>query len=82
MKEQYYIKLYKSTNENFGYNLAVGGLNNNKTEEIKKKISKTLKGKPKSEEHKKNISKHQHLKRKIKCIETQEIFDSITLAGQ
>lgn len=81
-KEKYYIQKYNATNLNYGYNLSEGGYNSKMTEETKKKISEALKGKKKTEETKKKISEHQHLKRKIKCIESQEIFDSITLAGQ
>lgn len=45
-KERFYINLYHSTDKDFGYNLSPGG-NNGKTisEETRKKISNSLKGK-------------------------------------
>ena len=54
--EQYFISYYNSLTPN-GYNLTTGGLNHLYSEESRQKISKALKGKPKSEEHKKNMFK-------------------------
>ena len=47
-KERYYIALYNSNNNDYGYNLTMGGdgfLGMSRREETKKKISKSLKGK-------------------------------------
>lgn len=61
--EKYYITLYKSKDERFGYNLTDGGESGNGqivTEETRKKLSIVGKGKkkkPMSEQGKKNISK-------------------------
>ena len=44
-KERYYIAFYKSNNPNYGYNLTLGGdgfLGQKRSEETKKKISKTV----------------------------------------
>ena len=53
-QEQYYISFYGSMNN--GYNLTSGGLNCEPSEETKKKISESLKGKAKSKDHRKKIS--------------------------
>ena len=79
-KEKYYIQKYNSTNPNFGYNIFEGGYNHTMSNQTKEKISNTLKGIKRSEETKRKISEHQYLKRKIRCIETGQIFDSITEA--
>lgn len=55
--EKYYIDKYDTFNN--GYNLTIGGLGVRGykwTEESKRKLSELRKGKPLSEEHKKNIS--------------------------
>ena len=80
-KEKYYIQKYNSTDPNFGYNISKGGYNYIMSEDTKRKISEVCKGRKKSKQTKQKMSENQHLKRKIKCIETQEIFDSITSAG-
>ena len=53
--EQYYIKFFKTLWPN-GYNLTEGGDGVIPCEETRKKISNSLKGKPKSEEQKKKLS--------------------------
>lgn len=56
--EEINIATYNTTNDSFGYNLKAGGDNGGKcSEETKRKISETQKGKHLSEEHKINISK-------------------------
>ena len=57
------------------------------SEEHKKKVSEALEGKPKSEEHKKKISEAQkgkknHNSKKVRCIETGQIFDCISDANE
>lgn len=63
-RECYWIKLYKSNNRDFGYNIEEGGhAYRTFSEETRKKISNAIKGKPKSEECKQklkdiNLGKH------------------------
>ena len=52
--EKYYIWLYDSFYN--GYNSTTGGSNGIMSEESKQKTSESLKGKPKSEEHKRKLS--------------------------
>ena len=59
IQEIYYINKYQSTNKEFGYNLESGGnLNKVISEESRKKMSDSHKGKKVSEETKKKISKN------------------------
>jgi group I intron endonuclease len=60
--EKIWIIEYNSRDPNFGYNVAEGGTGGNtregtfKSEEEIEKLKKSLIGKPKSEEHRKNLS--------------------------
>lgn len=54
--EIYYIKFYNSNNTNFGYNLTAGGDVNILSEESRKKLSNSLKGRKLSEESRQKIS--------------------------
>lgn len=55
--EKIYIEIYQTQNSNFGYNLKSGGNAGGKqSEETKKKISESEKGRKLTEEHKKHIS--------------------------
>lgn len=59
--KNYEVRLIKSlrlTNRRYGYNLSDGGDLTAKTESTKRKISKKLKGKPKSESHRKKIQEN------------------------
>jgi group I intron endonuclease len=54
--ERQYIKKFNTTNENFGYNLMTGGQHYREfTDEVKRKMSESNKGRKKSEEHKRKI---------------------------
>ena len=92
--EENYILQYDAINT--GFNLTSGGLNHLLSEETKQKMSEVRKGVPKTEEHKKAISEglknyqrtkehnrnnqlSQHRK-PVKCIETQEIYESLSEA--
>lgn len=58
-KEKYYIKLFKSNEKEYGYNLTDGGTDCNHTDSTKKKISEANKiriYKPHTEETKRKIS--------------------------
>jgi|WetSurMetagenome_2_1015567.scaffolds.fasta_scaffold35335_2 hypothetical protein len=54
--EQFFIKEYKTYIPDYGYNKTLGGEGFSPTEEIRKKISDSHKGKKHSEEHKNKIS--------------------------
>ena len=56
--EQYWVKYYDTFSKN-GYNATSGGNQCRISDETKLKISAALKGKPKSEEHKKKMSEAQ-----------------------
>lgn len=58
-RERYYISLYKSDNDEFGYNVEPGGSRSFKTmsDKTKLKISKSLKGIKFTEEHRAKIGK-------------------------
>lgn len=82
-KERYYIELYNSNNPDYGYNLTKGGdgfLGMNRTEETKKKISNSLKGKYTKEKSywygknlpKETIEKIKETKRKKQYHHTEE----------
>ena len=97
--EQQLIKQYNSMDEKFGYNMTSGGDHPKLTKESKEKISKALKGRSFSEEHKKKLSEAakkrttppfteehkkkigEHQKKKIICLETGQIFDTVTEAA-
>lgn len=49
------IKKFNTINRNYGYNISPGGESNNHSEETKRKISESNKGRKISEEHKKKI---------------------------
>lgn len=69
-----------------GYNLLEGGKNAKHTEETKKKLSESRKGKkfgPHSEETKKKLSEsHSNNKVKIICVETGIIYPSVKEAAR
>lgn len=61
-RERYYISLYKSDNEAFGYNIEPGGSRSIKTmsKQTRTKISESLKGREFTEEHRAKIWKANH----------------------
>lgn len=61
-RERYYISLYKTDNDEFGYNIEPGGSRSLKTmsDKTKLKISKSLKGRKFTEEHRNKIGKANH----------------------
>jgi group I intron endonuclease len=58
-REMFYINKHQSYNPKFGYNKTKGGEGLKATDEIKQKISNSLKGKPASEAKKENCRKAQ-----------------------
>ena len=57
-REKYYIKLYRSNEREYGYNLTSGGEKQKELSPIsREKMSLAKKGKPLSKEHRENISK-------------------------
>lgn len=55
--EQEWIKYFKATDKQYGYNLLSGGLNRDVSKETRIKMSKAHKGKIITEEHRLNLSK-------------------------
>ena len=83
--EKYYIWLYDSFYN--GYNSTTGGGNGIRSEETKRKMSEAKKGKPKSEETKRKLSeaskgKPSKKQKSVICLETLQIFDNATKAGE
>lgn len=56
-REQYWIDFYQAANSKLGYNIAPMAGGRAQSEETRAKISKTLKGRIKSIEHRKNLSR-------------------------
>lgn len=65
-KEKYWIKIYNSTNEDYGYNKRHGGDGGRHTDETKKKIGEANKGRVKNAEERERISKNRKGKSKGK----------------
>lgn len=65
--EQKWIKYFNSTNRNYGYNLSEGGKSNSGFKHSQKTIQKM---------------KDSAFKRPVICLETQQVFSSITEAAQ
>lgn len=61
-KEKYWIEYYESNNHSNGYNMTDGGSNGVLNKEARQKISKALKGKKLSEEHKQKIKENNAMK--------------------
>lgn len=85
-KEKYYISYFDTINRNKGYNLKTGGNSGYKlSKETKQKISLSNK-----EYAKNNIDKlrlhlekmHQKVKKKVICLNNNQIFDSQMLAAE
>lgn len=86
--ERLLIALFDARNPEYGYNIAFGGDNHKHTEETKQKMSKTRTGRKYSAEWCKNISKAlkgkkdvnkaacEAHRKKVKCIETNAIYNS------
>lgn len=97
-KEKMWIELYKSYKPENGYNLSMGGVIGDFTEETLKKMSKSKMGnknsfygrehtkeskKKMSEWKKKHYVKGNHpAARKIKCVETGKVYNSIIEASE
>ena len=87
--EIFYIKKYRSNESRYGYNIDNGGNGAGRmSEQTKKKLSEAkagnqvMKGVKLSEEWKKHLSEAQPHKRKVLCIETNEVFDSFADAAR
>lgn len=92
-REKYYISLYHSANPEFGYNETTGGDSSfnrprqKLSEEHKRKISESNKGRKISKEQKNKISlfrkkyiEEHELNKKVYCLETDKIYNSILQA--
>ena len=72
--EIYFINKFKACDKRYGYNLIDGGQKyRHHTKEVRAKISKRLKGKPFTKEHKNNLAKANHLR-----VISQEQQDEMT----
>ena len=72
------IEEYKSYDENFGYNIEFGGHTvGRKSEETKKRMSESKKGSKNA-----MYGKPSHLRKKVRCIDTGIIYDSMTEAAR
>lgn len=95
--ERHYIKVLKTCDKAFGYNLAEGGVNaptmlgKHHSEETKCKMREAQLGRTISEERKKRQSKamtglmvgsRNHKSRAVRCINTGEVFESMRIAAQ
>lgn len=88
IKEKTYIALYKSTQEEYGYNLDLGGSRGKHSEITKKRIGEANKGRKLSQEQI-EILRKSHLGisaewscKKIICLNTNETFNSLTEASK
>jgi hypothetical protein len=83
--EQYYIQWYDTANHIYGYNISLGGEGGNASEETRKKISESRKGKRHSEETKRKMRENHAdfygdkspLAKKIICITTNKVFGAV-----
>lgn len=92
-KEIYYIKLYHSNDPDYGYNLQSGGHNALHSKATKEKMSRNQRGSNNSfyghrhsEKVKKRIGQiekgsNHHAARQVICIETGQIFNTLTEAS-
>ena len=88
IKEKTYIALYKSTQEEYGYNLDLGGSRGKHSEITKKRIGESNKGRKLSQEQT-EILRKSHLGisaewnyKKIICLNTNETFNSLAEASE
>lgn len=56
-REKYWINYYNSSNIQYGYNLTFGGDGGSPNEDVRKKISKTMKNHKRTEQHCENLRK-------------------------
>jgi group I intron endonuclease len=86
-QEKWLIAQYQSDNPKYGYNIRPGGSTSVPSEETRKKISESNKGKKHSEETKKHLSElnkgRPSLNRKpVLCVETNIAYSSRAEAGK
>lgn len=95
--EYMYIKIYNSTNSNYGYNKKDGGIGGNLSEETRQKIREAntgknnhMFGKTHTQESRLKISKNHArisgrdhpISKKVICLTTKVVFDSIRIASK
>ena len=95
--EKHYIKMFKTRDKAFGYNLAEGGTSNptmlgkHHSEETREKISNSNRGKVKTDEWRQARSKwmsenfvgsRNPKSKAVRCINTGEVFESQCIAAQ
>lgn len=93
IREQYWIAFYQSNNNNYGYNCTSGGKNFELNEQMKKQRSIIMKQRWQNEAFKLKMKEKKHEywenhpeKKKekgqsVKCIETEQVFDTYKEAG-
>lgn len=79
--ERLLIQLFQTNDYNLGYNIKIGGLGGKHSESTKEKIRKKAIGRKYSDERKAQISKQTQGKnnpraKKVKCLNTNQIFDT------
>lgn len=97
MREQFYIAKYRSYESTYGYNLTTGGecnvsmLGKHHTEETRKKMSESARGRVISEKQRKQhaetmtgmlVGSRNGKSRPVKCLNTDEVFESQRLAAK
>jgi group I intron endonuclease len=95
--EVFYIEKYRTTEKSFGYNLATGGfsaptmLGKHHSEETRKRMSISARGRSVPEEQRERHSKwmsdnmrgsKNHKSRAVMCINTGEVFESQNIAAK
>ena len=84
--ETYYIASFETQDHTKGYNIADGGLSwNSRSDEVRMKLSAKARGRklaPMGEETKRKIMMANKRRKRVECMETGEIFDSIGEAAR
>ena len=85
--ESYYIASFETQDHKKGYNIADGGLNwNSSSDEIRKKIAAKARGRkrsiPMGEETKRKIMMANKRRKRVECVETGEVFNSMGEAAR
>lgn len=96
-REQFYIAKYRTTDKRYGYNATIGGnraptmLGKNHSEETKRKIGESQRGRKHSEDQNrrhsecmtgKMVGSKNRTSRAVRCINTGEVFESQRIAAR
>ena len=88
--EQHYISMYKATDPNFGYNIALGGKNHLHSDYEKQRMSEIMKKKWQDPEFRQKVKQgtentsieRVYHNKKILCVETGEVFNNQSSAAK